>query len=95
MKMYLQQIFVLYTAAPISPHQRAHQCLALNINAFWAKNIVRQLTSACPLLYNPITPETTTLGVPFPHRVATTYIIRSVTSAYFEKSSELEKNLPI
>jgi hypothetical protein len=62
------------TATPISPHQWAHHCLALNISTFLAKHIIRSLASARRSLHNLTTHETTTLGVPFPNRVTTTFL---------------------
>jgi hypothetical protein len=62
------------TAATITPYQWAHQCLALNMSTFLAKHIIRSLASARRSLHNPNTPELTTLGVPFPNRVTTTFL---------------------
>jgi hypothetical protein len=62
------------TATPITPHQWAHQCLTLNMSTFLVKHIIKYLASARRSLHNPNTPDTTTLGVPFPNRVTTTFL---------------------
>jgi hypothetical protein len=62
------------TGTPMSPHRWAHQSLALNMSTFLAKHILRSLASARRSLHNPTTPVTTTIGVPFPHRVTTTFL---------------------
>jgi hypothetical protein len=61
-------------ANPLSPHRWAHHCLALNLSTSIANHIIRSITSARRSLYSPNTPTLTTLGVPFPYRVHTTFL---------------------